>query len=219
MGIEALNRILGNIDLYLLDQLLKGRFTKEQRILDAGSGEGRNAGYFIRENYALYAVDREPLAIQYLRYHAKTLNPSYDSFRFQVADLREIPFHTHAFDVVLSSAVLHFAQDEEDFLALFEEHMRVLKPGGLFFLRMCVSEELALGMHAAGRTATVENPRTLGDGSWRFVLTPTLLAALKSRYGLAPLEAEKSVAVHGQRLMGSFIWQKNAPTDEKKSLF
>ncbi|MGY6559331.1 MAG: class I SAM-dependent methyltransferase [Nitritalea sp.] len=218
MEIHELNRLLGNIDLYLLDQLLKGRFTKEQRILDAGSGEGRNATYFIRESYAYYAVDRDPAAIQYLRYQAKTLNTSYDTYRFQVADLHEIPFHTYSFDVLLSSAVLHFAQDEADFLALFDEHMRVLKPGGIFFLRMCISEELALGRETAAADQE-GNPRTLKDGSWRFVLTPILLMELKNRYGLQPLEAEKSVSVHGQRLMGSFIWQKNTSTDEKKSLF
>ncbi len=39
MDINELNKLLGNIDLYLLDQILKGRFTKELMILDAGCGD------------------------------------------------------------------------------------------------------------------------------------------------------------------------------------
>ena len=32
----------GGIDIYLFDQLLKGRFTPPMRVLDAGCGGGRN---------------------------------------------------------------------------------------------------------------------------------------------------------------------------------
>ena len=43
---DELNKVLGNIDLYLLDQLLKGRITRDMKILDAGCGEGRNLHLF-----------------------------------------------------------------------------------------------------------------------------------------------------------------------------
>lgn len=55
MNIAALNKLLGNIDIYLLDQILKGRFTKEMRILDAGCGEGRNLIYFLHEGFQVLA--------------------------------------------------------------------------------------------------------------------------------------------------------------------
>ncbi|MFF0830953.1 hypothetical protein ACFYU8_29590 [Brevibacillus sp. NPDC003359] len=38
----------GDMDIYLFDQLLKGRVTKDMRILDAGCGSGRNLVYFLR---------------------------------------------------------------------------------------------------------------------------------------------------------------------------
>ncbi len=36
-------------------------------------------------------------------------------------------------DVVISSAVLHFARDDAQFEAMLRGTWRVLKPGGLFF--------------------------------------------------------------------------------------
>jgi hypothetical protein len=50
-GIKELNQLLGNIDIYLLDQILKARFEKHCKILDAGCGEGRNLIFFVRNEY------------------------------------------------------------------------------------------------------------------------------------------------------------------------
>ena len=47
----------GGIDIYLFDQLLKGRFVPGMRILDAGCGSGRNLVYFLRSGYEVFAVD------------------------------------------------------------------------------------------------------------------------------------------------------------------
>ena len=37
----------GEIDIYVFDQLLKGRFDSARRVLDAGCGEGRNLHYLL----------------------------------------------------------------------------------------------------------------------------------------------------------------------------
>ena len=39
----------GNIDIYLFDQLLRGRIGPGMRVLDAGCGGGRNLVYLLRE--------------------------------------------------------------------------------------------------------------------------------------------------------------------------
>ena len=52
-SIKELNHLLGNIDIYLLDQILKDRFKKSFKILDAGCGEGRNLIYFVRNGFKL----------------------------------------------------------------------------------------------------------------------------------------------------------------------
>ncbi len=203
MEINELNRLLGNVDNYLLDQLLKGRFTKEMKILDVGCGEGRNAVYFLQKNYPVFGIDPNEVAIQYCRYLAKTINPQTDIHRFQVGHGAAIPFHAAAFDAVISSAVLHFAEGHTHFWKMIAEIHRVLKPGGIFWMRMCTgfgnileeSEHLGEGIYA------------LPDGSERYVLLPEGLQELES-LGFQFLESPKTVLVYGEREMGVLLMEK-----------
>jgi SAM-dependent methyltransferase len=205
MEIAELNSLLGNIDIYLLDQVLKGRFSKEMKILDAGCGEGRNLVYFLHQGFQVFGVDANPIAIQMARVYAQTIQPGYDIQRFQKALVEEMPFHQGAFDVVISSAVLHFAHSQHQFEKMMEEMMRVLKPGGIFFLRMTTahggileqSPDLGDGVYL------------LPDGSERFLITPELERRMIDKYKLKYMEPPKSVLVHGQRAMGVFVWEKN----------
>lgn len=203
MEIAELNRLLGNVDLYLLDQILKGRFGKQMKILDAGCGEGRNAIYFINSGYQVFGIDQNELAIQYMRFLAKTRDFGYDIHRFQVARLEQIPFHTGAFDAVICSAVLHFAVDKDNFWQMVDELLRVLKPGGVFWFRMTtgfggiMDESEALG---GGRYL-------LPDGSERFLIDQEMLDKLLEK-GLCFLEVPKSVLLHNQRAMGVFVLEK-----------
>ncbi len=201
---NELNRLLGNIDLYLLEQILKGRFTKEMKILDAGCGEGRNAVYFINSGHQVYGIDEQELAIQYLRFMSKSLDSNYDSHRFQVGKLEDIPFHSGAFDAVLCSAVLHFAVDKSNFWEMMHELLRVLKPGGILWFRM-----------TTGFGGILEASQNLGDGrfllpdgSERFLIDQEAIDQLLEK-GLRFLETPKSVLVHGQRAMGVFVLEKN----------
>jgi SAM-dependent methyltransferase len=204
MNISELNKILGNIDIYLLDQILKWRFTNEMKILDAGCGEGRNTHYFIREGFQIYGVDYNPIAIQMARIYAQTINPEFDTQRFQTSPVEDMFFHKEAFDAVISSAVLHFAKNEEHFVRLWEEMMRVLKPGGIYFLRCCT----AMGGIEQESVLTEEGLFQLPDGSTRFLLGEELLEKLMERHKLEFLEAPKTVLVHHKRTMGTFVMEK-----------
>jgi SAM-dependent methyltransferase len=203
MQIAELNRLLGNIDIYLLDQILKGRFTPDMKILDAGCGEGRNAVYFINSGYQVFGIDENELAIQYIRYLSKSLKPDYDAHRFQVGKLEEIPFHTSAFDAVICSAVLHFAADEINFWEMMDEMLRVLKPGGILWFRMTT----AFGGMKEESRELVGGKYLLPDGSERFLITQDHVDKLLEK-GLGFLEVPKSVLVHGQRTMGVFVFEK-----------
>ena len=203
MEIDELNRLLGNVDNYLLDQLLKGRFTKDMKILDVGCGEGRNAVYFLQKNYSIFGIDPNEVAIQYCRYLAQSIDPETDFHRFQVGDGASIPFHTVAFDAVISSAVLHFAEGPAHFWQMISEIHRVLKTGGIFWMRMCT-----------GFSNILEESQDLGegryglpDGSERYLLLPEGLQQLE-RMGFEFLEAPKTVLVYGQREMGVFLMKK-----------
>ncbi|MBN3521283.1 class I SAM-dependent methyltransferase [Algoriphagus lutimaris] len=204
MEIAELNKLFGNVDIYLLDQILKGRFSKEMKILDAGCGEGRNTVYFIREGYQIFGIDPNEIAIQYCRYQAKSLNPNYDVYRFLEGKLEDIPFHSSSFDAVICSAVLHFASDVDNFWEMIDEIHRILKPGGIFWFRMCtgvggiLSESKPLGK---GRYH-------LPDDSDRFVLTLEDVDKLQEK-GFQFLEQPKTVLVLDQREMGAFMMKKN----------
>lgn len=204
MDSEQLVTILGNTDLYLIDQILKGRFSRDIKILDAGCGEGRNAEYFIRSDHAIFGVDRNSLAIQMLRMRTRTINPNYDVERFQVSTLEDLFFHSGAFDFVICSAVLHFAKDHAHFDTMWSELIRVLKPGGLFWLRCCTDA----GHILEDAAALGEGRYRLPDGSERYVLTSDHLNRIMATSGLTHVEAPKSVLVHGQRAMGVFLFKK-----------
>lgn len=204
MEIPELNHLLGNVDIYLLDQILKGRFTKDMKILDAGCGEGRNAVYFIQKGYQIFGIDPNELAIQYCRYLSKSLNSTFDNHRFQVGQLEEIPFHSNAFDAVICSAVLHFAEDVDNFWQMVQEIDRVLKPGGIFWFRMTtgfssiLDESTHLGNGKYG----------LPDGTERFLFLPEYVDKL-AEMGFSFLESMKTVLIPNQREMGVFCLSKS----------
>jgi SAM-dependent methyltransferase len=200
---SELNRLLGNIDIYLLDQILKARFSKEMKILDAGCGEGRNAVYFLNAGFQIFGFDQEELAVQYLRFVAKSLQPNYDAHRFQVGTMEEIPFHKNAFDAVICSAVLHFAKGEAHFWEMMQELFRVLKPGGILWFRMCTG----FGGILEQSTELGDGRYLLPDGSERFVLQQKHLDKIL-KMGFRFLEAPKTVLVLGQREMGVFVLEK-----------
>jgi len=207
MTVEELNSKLGNIDIYLLDQVLKGRFDKGMKILDAGCGEGRNLIYFMREGFSVYGIDENPLAIKYLHTLARTINKSIPVENFQIGDLRDIQFPDEYFAVVISSAVLHFSEGKSDFLKMFSELMRVLKPGGIFFLRMCTDVGMNKMVHVS------EGTYKLPDGTIRYILTEEILEVLIDKYSLRYLEPFKSVVVHGQRSMATLVLEKAQKPD------
>ena len=59
----TLQEQLGHIDIYLLDQLLRGNIHSGMRVLDAGCGPGRNLIYLLREGYEIFASDQNPDAV------------------------------------------------------------------------------------------------------------------------------------------------------------
>lgn len=205
MDFKELNKQLGNIDIYLLDQILKGRFTPEMKILDAGCGEGRNTHYFIQEGFQVFGIDKDKLSIEMARLYATSIRKDFDIHRFQVNEVENLMFHKAAFDAVLSSAVLHFAQDETHFLKMMGEMVRVLKHRGILWLRMCTDAGNILNK----AKSLGKNRHLLPDGSERFVLTPGLLSSAMEKFGLIHLEPPKSVLVHELRSMGVFVFKKN----------
>src|SRR5688572_10228520 len=167
----------GELDIYLFDQLLRGRFDGRRRVLDAGCGDGRNLVYLLQRGVTCFGVDRDPAAIAAVRLRARQLAPGLPDAHFAVADVQRLPHADGSMDAVICSAVLHFADDEAHFTAMVEELWRVLAPGGLFFARLASNIGLEQEVGAAGRRVQ------LPDGSVRFVVDEAMLLRYTARFG------------------------------------
>ncbi len=197
------NELFGEIDIYLFDQILKGRFPAGAKILDAGCGGGRNLVYFLRSGCEVYAVDENPAAIEYIRFTADALAPHLSKENFQVSPVEKMPFPNDSFDAVISNAVLHFADGEAQFFAMLEEMWRVLKPGGIFFAR------LASTIGIEDKIELIENRNyLLPDGSERFLVDESLLNAATERLGGIWLEPLKTTNVQNLRCMTTWVLVK-----------
>ncbi|MEZ4701538.1 MAG: methyltransferase domain-containing protein [Rhodothermales bacterium] len=84
---SRLLRQFGQIDIYLFDQILRGRFDARRRLLDAGCGRGRNLVYFMQEGFDVYGVDQQDGAIASIRRLAAQHGVADPDRRFETADL------------------------------------------------------------------------------------------------------------------------------------
>jgi len=195
----------GDIDIYLFDQILKGRITAGMRVLDAGCGGGRNLVYFLRAGYEIFAADADPSAVEATRRLATALAPSLPPANFRVEQLEAMSFPDACADVVLSSAVLHFARDDRQFEAMLRGTWRVLKPGGMLFARLASS----IGMeHRVERVAG--NRFRLPDGSERYLVDEAGLLEWNSRLGGTLLDPLKTTIVQDQRCMTTWVVRKGS---------
>lgn len=193
----------GGIDVYLFDQLLKGRFDSRARVLDAGCGSGRNLVYFLREGFDVCGVDVSADAVAHVRALARALAPRLPEENFRREPVEEMSFGGESFDAVLSSAVLHFARDEAHWLAMTREMWRVLKPGGLFFARLASTA----GVEGEAQPLGGRRYRLPGGVEWLLSDERMLRETTDSLRGEL-LEPLKTVVVHGARAMSVWCLRK-----------
>ncbi len=193
----------GDIDVYLFDQLLKGRVTPGMRILDAGAGDGRNLVYLLRAGFEVFAVDASESAVQHLREMATTLAPSLPAENFRMECIDRLSFDDASFDMVISSAVLHFADDEDHFHRMLKEMWRVLAAGGLFFCRLAST----IGIENEARPLGGRRYH-LPDGTDRFLVDDAMLRTLTAELNGTPLEPIKTVNVENRRCMTTWCLRK-----------
>ena len=196
----TLQQLAGNTDIYLLDQILKKRYCKRDRILDAGCNIGRNLHWFLANQITCFGIDKDEMAIEQL----KLQHPNLPANRFQVSSVESLPFADCYFDHVISSAVLHFAESHQQFNAMLIEMIRVLKPGGTLFIRM--TADIGIENKVIEVSPGVYN---IPDGSTRFLLTRPILKELLTRYRLMLIEPAKTVNVEDVRCMTTLMLKKN----------
>jgi SAM-dependent methyltransferase len=198
-----LRETFGDIDIYLFDQLLKGRIPLPASLLDAGCGDGRNLVYFLRNGFDVFGVDSTPRSVEYVRLLAARLAPGLPADNFIVSNVEKMPFADNRFDLVISSAVLHFAADEKQFDEMLTEMWRVLRPGGMLFARLASSIGIeGLVTPLGGRQFA------LPDGTTRFLVDEQMLAAAERRLGARRIEPLKTTNVQNLRCMTTWVTVK-----------
>jgi SAM-dependent methyltransferase len=198
--VTDLRALLGDTDIYLVDQILRGRVAPGATVLDAGCGRGRNLVWFLREGYRVLGADADPAAVAAVRRLAAELAPEPVPDAFRVEPVEAMSFDDGAADFVISSAVLHFARDEAHFHAMLRGTWRVVRPGGVLFCRV------------AGRAGLDGQVRALGggryalpDGTERFLTDERLLRDAADALGGTPLDPLKTTLVHGLRSMTTWV--------------
>jgi SAM-dependent methyltransferase len=197
---------LGEIDIYLFDQLLRGRFDTRRRVLDAGCGAGRNLPYFLARGFDIYAIDEDPANVAAVRALAARLAPALPADNIRQGVIHALPWPDGRMDAVVCSAVLHFARDRAHFDRMVDEMWRVLARGGLFFARLASS----IGLESQ-IDVTVGRVR-LPDGSDRFVVDEQLLLETTDNLRGTLIDPLKTTNVQNQRCMTTWVIEKPRTT-------
>jgi len=197
-----LRSLFGEIDIYLFDQLQRGRFDGRRRVLDAGCGDGRNLVYLLRRGFTCFGLDRDPAAVAHTRALAAQLGAALPADRCLAGEVDALPWPGGSVDAVICSAVLHFADDDAHFGRMVTDMWRVLAPGGLFFARLASNIGIEPLVGAAGRRVR------LPDGSTRFVVDEAMLLEWTSRLGGRLADPIKTTNVQQQRCMTTWCVEK-----------
>lgn len=200
---SELEQLYGNIDIYLFDQLLKGTYDNCKKVLDAGCGGGRNLIYFLRNGYEVYGIDPNPNAISVVKQLSQTLSHTNSRDNFAIASAENLPFDDNYFDLVISSAVLHFANNPDHFDSMIHSMWRVLKPGGYLFARLASDIGIEKLVQDLGNSRYL-----LPDGSERFLVNQQLLLQYTESLNARLHEPIKTTNVQNLRCMTTWCLQK-----------
>jgi SAM-dependent methyltransferase len=191
----------GHIDIYVFDQILRGNIAPGMRVLDAGCGYGRNLVYLLREGCEVFALDLDGEGVEHVRQLAASLGTGTPAENFQVGAIERMPFPDSVADVVICSAVLHFARNEEHFRAMLKELWRVLRPGGMLFCRL----GSRIGMDFERVRGGLFK---VGDGSEWFLVDEEMLMELTEEMNGVLVDPLKTTIVQDYRCMTTWVVRK-----------
>ncbi|MCR9173382.1 MAG: class I SAM-dependent methyltransferase [bacterium] len=189
-------RELGNVDIYVIDQLLKGAIRKDQCILDAGCGSGRNFSFFAKHNFNITGLDPNVDHIRNLKHHFQEYQD-----QLYLSSVEDFNSDT-TFDYIICSAVLHFAENHDHFNRLFSKLVILLSEGGTLFVRMTTDQGLP------NNYSNKNGVFLLPDGSTRYLITRDRLTELCQLHNLKLIEPFKTVLVENVRSMATIVLGK-----------
>ena len=191
----------GQIDIYVFDQILRGNIAAGMKVLDAGCGYGRNLVYLLREGAEVFALDADAAGVAHVKALAAELAPRLPAENFRVGAIEKMPFADEFADVVICNSVLHFARDEEQFLAMVTELWRVLRPGGMLFCRL----GSRIGMEFERLRGQIYR---IGDGSEWFLVDEAALLDMTRQMDAVLVDPLKTTIVQDYRCMTTWVVRK-----------
>lgn len=192
MNFETTYQSLDNVDIYIIDQILKDRYGQDRIILDAGCGKGRNLKWFYLNKYQIHGIDMDK---EFLAF-AKGDYPK-QAHNFIAGTIDNLPYKESSFDHILCCAVLHFATSETHFTQMFEELIRVLTPGGMLHIRMASN----IGLDGNAPEVTYKENGQKGT----YYLSRERIHALLNDYHITLLEPIKTTNVQDERAMTTLV--------------
>ena len=195
MNNQTLSQLIGRTDIYIIDQIIKERYQSGDKMLDAGCAEGRNLKWFYDNNFDIYGIDTDEERLQV----AKGNYPN-AAKNFIAGSIELLPYEDARFNHVLCSAVLHFAQSETQFMSMFEELLRVLKPEGTLFIR--VASNIGLD----GKAPFLVESKT--NRAETLYITREIITSLLQKHPIELIEPVKTTNVQDERAMTTLVMQK-----------
>jgi len=188
MDVKMLNSALGNADL--IDQILKNRFHKQMRILDAGCGEGRNMVYFIKNDFKIYGIDANADAIRMAKLYCKSLNKTFEVENIQNLAIEQNPFPNQFFDAIICINVLHSAKNQNDFFRWLGHLIRMLNSGGFLLLSL----QSQIGVSQNHQQSDPHSRNNLGNENF-YLLTENVLKEILKLDNLKTIENTKTILI------------------------
>ena len=105
--------------------------------LDLGCGSGKSVSTLIDMGYRAVGLDFSEEAVSMCR-------DGFDSGRFEVSDILELPFEDSSFDYVTAVHILEHVE-ESDMPRAASEILRVMRPGAWLFVRSFTPSDMRSG--------------------------------------------------------------------------
>ena len=161
---------------------------------------GAKHRYLLHAGFEVFASDASAEAIASVQDLAAARAPHLPRDNFRVEPIEAMAWPDNFADVVISSAVLHFARDDEQFDAMMRRMWDVLKPDGMLFCRLAST----IGMERRVRPLS-GRWHQLPDGSERYLVDEAMLLALTARLGGVLLDPLKTTVVQDKRSMTTWV--------------
>lgn len=130
------------------------------KVLDVGCGFGNNLLPFLLKGCICKGVE---ITDEVAKLAQDSLhNRGFTEVEIKKGNNRSLPFEKNEFDLLISNNVIHYENNEGDFLAALKEYFRVLKPGGGLYLSTAGS------LHDIYKKATIIGSHTFKIQNWDF---------------------------------------------------